>query len=104
MDKDKRRLSVTQYVRQHLARSTLKAKNFYVYFNYSLSEGIERLRQTLVSLSTDSQLGDPARSCLKRGDFFENNSVKLYFERKKRKVEGKINAEISLSMASKNLD
>ncbi|CAG8525672.1 2987_t:CDS:2 [Paraglomus occultum] len=83
--------------------STLKAKNLYVYFNHSLSEGVETLQKTLGALSNDSQLGDPARRCLKRDDFFENDSVKPYLERKKRKIEEKIGVEVTLHMANKIL-
>ncbi|GES89781.1 hypothetical protein GLOIN_2v1773372 [Rhizophagus clarus] len=100
----KHRLSVTQYVRQQLPHNTLKAKNFYIYFNYStLSEGKEVLKKTLETLNNDPELGNLARGCLKRDEFFESDKVKLYFERKKRKDKEKIGAETTLSMASERL-
>jgi len=68
-----------------------------------LTEGAEVLQETLEALSNDPQLGSVVGRCLRRGDFFENDGVKYYFEQKRRKAEENIGVEVTLSMANERL-
>ncbi|RHZ79923.1 hypothetical protein Glove_140g106 [Diversispora epigaea] len=100
-----RRLTEYQYVCQHLSDSTLVAKNFYSYFDYtSLSDGINALQKILDSLRDDTKFGNYAKGYLTRDDFFRNNKVALYFMKKERRMKEKITTETTLNMANKRLD
>ncbi|CAI2194197.1 10205_t:CDS:2, partial [Funneliformis geosporum] len=97
LNKAKRLLSETQYVRKHLANNDLKAKNFYVYFNHStLKEGVEVLHKTLEALRDDSELGNLVRRILGRDVFFKSDKAKIYFQRKKRKDDVLLGTETTL--------
>ncbi|CAB4478168.1 uncharacterized protein OCT59_007394 [Rhizophagus irregularis] len=101
----KRKLTEYQYVCQHLTDSTLVAKNFYSYFDYtSLSDGIDALQNILKSLRDDAKFRNIAEGYLKRDNFFRNDKIDFYFMRKERKMKEKRTTEKTLTMANERND